>query len=321
MSVLVTGGVGFVAATLVRRLMDRGERVLAVDNLSRGRVRNVGSAAADRRFTFIQADVSDQAALRDAVISHHQADPITEVWHLAANSDIPAGIRDSQVDLRDTFMTTFNTLALMEHLGVRKLYFASSSAIYGDHGTKPLTEDVGPLLPISNYGAMKLASEAAISAAAEKFLERALLFRFPNVVGVPATHGVIRDFILRLHQDPSCLHVLGNGTQQKTYLHVSDLVDAMLFLADRFQGKLAPFNIGPVDDGVTVRFIAEETVAVVAPGAAIEFGSGDRGWIGDVPRFSYCGAALRAMGWQPTLDSAGAVRRAIREIAQGECAG
>jgi UDP-glucose 4-epimerase len=318
MTVLVTGGAGFVAATLVRRLLERGEQVLAVDNLSRGRLQNLAAATVHTRFSFLQVDVADLIAFRDAVRTHAWSGTLTDVWHLAANSDIPAGIRDPQIDLRDTYLTTLNSLIVMEELGIRRLFFASSSAIYGDHGNRALTEDIGPLLPISNYGAMKLASEASISAAAEKFLEKALLFRFPNVVGIPSTHGVIRDFILRLRQNPECLQVLGNGTQQKSYLHVSDLVEAMLFLADRYDGKIAPFNIGPVDDGVTVRFIAQQTVAVAAPGATIEFGTGDKGWVGDVPRFRYSVDALKALGWSPTLDSAGAIRRAVQEISAEE---
>ena len=240
------------------------------------------------------------------------------MWHLAANSDIPAGIADANVDLRDTFLTTFNTLEIMQERGCRRLAFASSSAIYGDLGDTELREDTGPLLPISNYGAMKLASEGAISAAAEKFLDVALIFRFPNVVGVPATHGVILDFIRRLREDPTHLDVLGDGTQQKAYLHVSDLVDAMMTIQRLNTRKLDVFNIGPVDDGVTVRRIAEETVAASFPTAQLAFGTGNKGWVGDVPRFRYSIAKLQALGWQPTLDSLGAVRRAISEIVRQE---
>ncbi len=244
--------------------------------------------------------------------------PVTEVWHLAANSDIPAGIESSEIDLRDTYMTTFNTLKVMEERGIKALMFASSSAIYGDLGDRELTEETGPLFPISNYGAMKLASEAAITAAAEKFLTKALLFRFPNVVGVPATHGVILDFIRRLCEAPDRLDVLGDGTQKKSYLHVSDLVDAMLLIQDRATKKVDAFNIGPTDDGVFVRQIAEETVAAVAPGATLHYGAGNKGWIGDVPHFTYSTAKVRALGWEPELNSLEAVRRAIGEIAAQE---
>ncbi len=321
MTVLVTGGAGFVAATLIGRLIERGETVLAFDNLCRGSLANIDGFLGRNTFAFETVDLSVLADVRDALDRDADRGPVTEVWHLAANSDIPAGIKSSEIDLRDTFMTTFNTLKVMEERGIKQILFASSSAIYGDLGERELTEDTGPLFPISNYGAMKLASEAAITAAAEKFLTKALLFRFPNVVGVPATHGVILDFIRRLREQPDRLDVLGDGTQKKSYLHVSDLVDAMLFVQQRATKKADAFNIGPTDDGVTVRQIAEETVAAVAPGAQIRYGSGNKGWVGDVPRFTYSTAKVGALGWRPRLNSLGAVRRAIGEIALQETIG
>jgi UDP-glucose 4-epimerase len=181
-----------------------------------------------------------------------------------------------------------------------------------------LTESTGPLFPISNYGAMKLASEAMITAAAEKFLARALLFRFPNVVGLPATHGVILDFVRRLRSDPSHLDVLGDGSQRKSYLHVTELVDAMLFIQGRATGKVDVFNIGPTDAGIFVRDIAHETVAAAAPEARLKFGTDNKGWVGDVPRFAYSTAKLSALGWTPKLSSLEAVRRAIGEIYRQE---
>lgn len=202
----------------------------------------------------------------------------------------------------------------MEERKIGELLFASSSAIYGDLGDQELTESTGPLFPISNYGAMKLASEAIITAAVEKFLGRALLFRFPNVVGLPATHGVILDFIRRLRSDPDHLDVLGDGSQRKSYLHVSELVEAMLFIQARAAKKVDAFNIGPTDAGIFVRDIARETVAAVAPGAQLKFGTDNKGWVGDVPRFAYSTAKLSALGWTPKLSSLEAVRRAIGEI-------
>lgn len=214
-------------------------------------------------------------------------------------------------------MTTFSLLESMKALKMGTLHFASSSAIYGNLGGIPLHESIGPLLPISNYGAMKLASEAMISAAVESYLEGANLFRFPNVVGTPATHGVILDLINRLTENPDVLHVLGDGSQQKAYLHVSDLVAAMLTIrARKITGKVEVVNIGPVDEGVTVRWIAEQVVARISPGAEIVFGQGNKGWVGDVPRFNYSTNRLQSYGWVPKLGSAAAVTRAIDEIAQ-----
>jgi UDP-glucose 4-epimerase len=315
MSVLVTGGAGFVGANLASALIDRGRRVLALDNLSRGRLENLDAVRRHPNFVFETVDLVDRLALLAALERHHREEPVAEVWHLAANSDIPAGVSDPAVDLRDTFMTTFNLLWVMRELDIPVLAFASSSAVYGDLPGVKLTETTGPCFPISNYGAMKLASEGAISAAVESHIAQAFIFRFPNVVGVPATHGAIYDFVRKLRRNPETLDVLGNGNQQKCYLHVEDLVDAMLFIREHAEERVSCFNIGADDCGVTVRFIAEETVATVSPGARIVFGAGDRGWVGDVPRFALSVEKLHALGWLPRAGSREAVRRAIRQVA------
>lgn len=318
MKALVTGGAGFVGATLVERLLADGHSVVAVDNFRRGRVEYVRRFIDHPRFRLLEADVDDERRFTRAVATAFEGGSVDEIWHLAANSDIPAGIADPRIDLRDTFMTTFSALVVARAAGIRRFLFASSSAIYGDLGDVEIAEDAGPLLPISNYGAMKLASEAQIAAAAETFLASALIFRFPNVVGVPATHGVILDFVRKLKANPRVLDVLGDGTQRKAYLHVSDLVDAMVTLARRSARRLDVFNIGPTDDGVLVSAIAEAVVARVAPGAEIRYGTGNRGWVGDVPRFRYSVRKLVDAGWTPRLASADAVRRAIDEIARQE---
>ena len=312
---IITGGAGFIAATLIGRLLDRGNLVLAVDDLSRGRLEYLQPHDGRNGFAFARVDCSNSAALDAAIRNFGGGD---HVWHLAANSDIPAGVADPRVDLQQTFMTTFATLEVMRDLAIPALHFASSSAIYGDLGDRCIAEDAGPIAPISNYGAMKLASEAQISAAVEAWLARADVFRFPNVVGVPATHGVILDFVRKLKATPQSLPVLGDGTQRKPYLHVDELVDAMLFVAETAQGRHNVFNIGPDDEGATVRFIAETVRDRLEPAAAIEFGEGSRGWVGDVPRFAYSIDRLAGLGWRPELGSSGAIRRAVDEIARQE---
>jgi len=295
--------------------LSAGHEVIAVDDLSRGRRENLTQFEAQPRFRFRPTDCNDLASLKQVVPAVGLVD---HLWHLAANSDIPAGVVDPRIDLQKTFMTTFNLLLLMQDTKIPTLHFSSSSAIYGDLGDTRIQEISGPIEPISNYGAMKLASEAQIRAAVEAWLPRADIFRFPNVVGVPATHGVILDFIRKLNADPAVLPVLGNGTQQKGYLHVTDLVDAMLFIADKAQARYNVFNIGPADDGVTVKFIAETVRDRISSGSRIEFGDSDRGWVGDVPRFRYSIDKLCQLGWRPTLGSADAIIRAVDEIAHQE---
>jgi UDP-glucose 4-epimerase len=232
---------------------------------------------------------------------------------MAANSDISAGVADPRVDLNATFMTTFNILEIMRGFEIGKIAFASSSAVYGEHEGR-LTEETGPLLPISNYGAMKLASEALVSAAIESFLERAWLFRFPNVIGKRSTHGVIYDFIKKLQANPERLEILGDGNQQKEYLHVSDLLDAMFFIIENGTEKLSVFNIGANDQGATVRFIADTVIAAMAPDAQKYYTGGKKGWVGDVSHFNYSIEKLQRLGWRPRLTSEQAVIRAVQEL-------
>jgi UDP-glucose 4-epimerase len=316
---IVAGGAGFIGVNLIPKLVNEGRHVVVIDNMSRGRANYVYSLPKNLQssISIFEGDCVDSKFLSHVFESiQSRGDVIDEVWHLAANSDIPAGVKDANVDLKDTFMSTFSLIQAMKEFGISNLHFASSSAIYGDLGASVLHESIGPLLPISNYGAMKLASEALASASAEAFLERVNLFRFPNVVGVPATHGVILDFVKKLMLTPAHLDVLGDGTQQKSYLHVSDLVSAMLRIrAQHTASKVCVVNIGPIDEGVTVKWIAEQVVKRVSQDAQIKFGIGNKGWVGDVPKFAYSTKKLQSYGWKPELDSAGAVIRAIDEIA------
>lgn len=306
MSVLVVGGAGFIGSVLVKKMLQDNLDIVVIDKLSLGSADYIDT----NKIEFHQIDINNI----EQVLEILKSKQIDEVWHLAANSDIPAGVEDINVDLDDTFMSTVSTLKIMKVIECKKLYFASSSAVYGCNENR-LHEDIGPLLPISNYGAMKLSSEAVISAALESFLDKVCIYRFPNVVGVPATHGVILDLIKKLKKDMTNLEVLGNGNQQKTYLHVSELVEAMLFIKNKIENEMNYFNIGAMDDGVFVWQIAEEITKAISPGAKINYQKTDRGWVGDVPRFYYSVNKLKELGWSPKMTSLEAVQRAVGEIA------
>lgn len=311
-SSLVTGAAGFIGSHLVDRLLALGHRVVGVDNLTLGRRANLTEALRNKQFRFGELDVNDVEACVAFLREDARQGTIETVWHMAANSDIQAGGRDPDLDFRLTFLTTHNVLKMMQVLNIPQLVFASSSAIYGDHDGV-LKEDTGPLLPVSNYGAMKLASEGSITAALERFLQRVWICRFPNVIGSRATHGVIFDLLKKLRANAAELEVLGDGAQEKPYLHVSELVDAMLFLFERSRERLNYYNIAPEIGASTVRFIAEAVVRAAAPGAGIRYTGGSRGWVGDVPKFRYSTEKLKSLGWSPKLTSNQAVELAIRE--------
>jgi len=310
---LVTGAAGFIGSHLVDTLLDGGATVLGIDSMKLGRRANLESALHHPRFKLAELDVNDVPAMMKLVAAEAAAGPFEMAWHLAANSDIRAGVADSDVDLRDTFLTTHHLLKVLREHQIPRIAFASTSAIYGEQPGL-MREDVGPLFPISNYGAMKLASEAALSAALEAFLKQAWIFRFPNVVGSRATHGAIYDFAHKLRKNPAELEVLGDGSQQKPYFHVADLIEAMRFIVGRATERLNFYNIGTEDNVTSVRYMAEAVVRRQAPGARIKYGTGNKGWVGDVPRFNYSIEKLKQLGWAPRLTSNQAVDRAVDEI-------
>jgi UDP-glucose 4-epimerase len=309
---LITGVAGFIGSHLADRLLALGHAVVGVDNMTLGKRSNLAKAFESAHFTFKEADVNDQENCLAFLRAETAKAPFETVWHLAANSDIQAGGLDPDVDLRATFLTTYNVLRMMQALGIPQIAFASTSAIYGEHAGV-LREDTGPLFPVSNYGAMKLASEGIITAALEQFLKRAWIFRFPNVVGGRATHGAIYDFLKKLRRNPCELEVLGDGKQEKPYLHVSELTDAMIHLFQTTEDRLNYFNIAPPDSATTVRYIAEALVRAAAPGAKIRYTGGAKGWVGDVARFTYSIEKLKAAGWSPRKSSNQAVELAIQE--------
>lgn len=307
--ILVTGGAGFIGSSLCGFLLDGGHEVTALDNLLLGRREFLAPHVENPRFRFIEADLLDRDRLRKEMAGHGL------VFHLAANSDIGRGARETDLDLRLGTLATQHVLEAMRLNDVREIVFASSSAIYGDRPrVVPTPEEYGPLFPISFYGASKLACEGLISAFCHNFGVRAWIFRFANIIGINGTHGAAFDFVTRLRADPSRLEVLGDGRQAKPYLHVSDCVAGMWFGYTRSRAEVNCFNLA-VEGATPVREIAE-TVLLEAglAGTPIEYAGGERGWPGDVPQVQLDGRRLAALGWRASRSSGEAVKRGVREL-------
>ena len=314
---IISGGAGFIGVNLIKRLKDKYEKIICLDNFSLGKSDFLSKYANDKNIEIFEVDCSDIEITRNLIKEFENKNLYGDIWHLAANSDIPSGVKDTNIDLKDTFMTTFGILSAIKDTSFKSIFFASSSAIYGDHKDVYLSENIGPLLPISNYGAMKLASEAIISAAAESHLNRAVIFRFPNVVGVPATHGVIYDFTNKLIKNPNLLNVLGDGSQKKSYLHVDDLIEAMIKVWETWPNneKIDIFNIGPKDDGIFVKDISKIVSENFGKNVEIIFGDGNKGWLGDVPKFFYDTKKITDLtGWNPKMNSREAIQKSSQQI-------
>jgi UDP-glucose 4-epimerase len=309
MRVLVTGGAGFIGSHLCDRLIERGDLVWCVDNLYLGQRRNIAHLEGSRAFVFVDLDVLDASAL-DALCRDARFD---WVFHLAANSDIAGGTADTRLDFRLNELTTVNVLEAMQTHRIKRLFFASTSAVFGE-ADSVLRENFGPMQPISFYGASKLAAEGYASVYANTFGLSCLILRFPNVVGERATHGVIYDLLHKLEVDQRTLTVLGDGNQSKPYLYVGDLVDAILTTWDKSTSQFAVYHCAGIGE-TSVREIAEIVVAAAGRSdTRIVYTGGERGWLGDVPRFRYDISRLQALGWEPQRHSTEAVRYAVERI-------
>ena len=311
MRAFVTGGAGFIGSHIVETVLaDPASEVVIFDNLSSGRSTFIERAIRDPRCTFAAGDLRDADAVRRAV---EGAAPDT-VFHLAANPDIARGALEPGLDFQQTVVATFHVLEAMRLARTPRLVFTSGSGVYGDHPETATAETFGPLLPISMYGASKLAAEAMISAYAHMYGLTAHVFRFANVVGARQTHGVAFDFIRKLRTDPRRLTVLGDGNQSKSYIHVSDVIDAIFFVLGRDKQPVSLYNVA-TDDYVTVRWIAECVVELMRlRDVEFAFTGGARGWSGDVPVVRFDLRKIHELGWAARHGSREAMRRSIAEM-------
>jgi UDP-glucose 4-epimerase len=266
------------------------------------------AGSAGNRLQVVTGDIKELDRLIHAMAG---ADSI---FHLASNPDIARAAREPDIDFWQGTYLTQNVLEAMRRNGVSRLLYSSGSGVYGDTGTEPVVETYSPMRPISTYGASKLAGEALICAYCHMFDMHALAFRFANVVGPRQTHGVAYDFILRLLREPNRLQILGDGSQSKSYIHVDDVLDALLFLFDQGWQGYDVYNVATWDY-VTVRVIADLFLSRLGLSKVIySFTGGDRGWKGDVPVVRFDSQKLRSKGWSNHRTSREALRDSIDSL-------
>lgn len=311
MKVLVTGGAGFIGHHLVRELLNREIEVVVVDNFTLGKEEYVDEFKNNKNYKFHKVNIEETNVFLETL----EKDDYDIVYHLAANSDIQKGGKNPQIDFRDTFMTTYSVLELLRQKDIKNFFFSSTSAVYGDK-EEVLFEEIGSISPISYYGASKYASESFISAYTFMNDLNTIMFRFPNVVGPDLTHGVIYDFAKKLKSNPSELEILGDGTQTKQYLYVTDLVEAII----KFTLDI------PIKSGVEIYNVGGQTSTTVTEIANIvceelgyenvdfRYTGGNIGWKGDVPKFEYDLSKIHNAGWEAKHTSNDAVRLSARNV-------
>jgi UDP-glucose 4-epimerase len=307
-SCFLTGGAGFIGSHLGDRLLAEGKTVTVYDNLSSGRREWIEHNIGQPGFTFIQADLLDVPKLKEAMAGHDL------VIHLGANTDIPGGNRDVRLDLENCTIATHNVLDAMRATGIRRLLFASSSAVYGEAPVIPTPEDVGPLLPISLYGAAKLACETLVSAYCHIFNMQAWMFRFANVVGGRMGHGVIYDFIQKVKRNSEEMEILGDGQQEKPFFPVEDCIDGMFCAFHNSEAWCDVFNLG-CSSSTKISRVAEIVVEEMGlSGVRFRYTGGRRGWVGDVPQVGLDVSKMKRLGWEARHTSDEAVRIAARRL-------
>ena len=301
----IAGGAGFIGSHFTDRLLS-DDSVLAVslyDNFSSGREWHYEHHQNDSRLRVIRGDVKDLDRLTSAMQGHDI------VIHLASNPDIARAATEPEIDFREGTLLTNNVVEAMRRAGTRSILYASGSGVYGDLGEREVDEDYGPLIPISTYGASKLAGEALISSYCHMFDFTGLAFRFGNVVGPRQTHGVGLDFLRQLMNNPRKLRILGDGTQSKSYIHVRDVVEAVLLASRRSGERFAIYNVAT--DYITVTEIAHlaaECAGLDPSQVKFEYTGGDRGWKGDVPIVRLNTERIRRLGWVCSSGSRQALR-------------
>ena len=313
----IAGGAGFIGSHLVRKLLkeDSDNTVTIFDNFSSGQMWHLAEVEKNSRLKIVEADIKDLDILKASMSG------MDTIYHFASNPDIAKAMTQPDIDFWEGTYLTNNVIEAMRMNGIKNLLYASGSGVFGDAKDTVTNEDYSPQLPISTYGASKLACEVLICSYCHMFDFNAAAFRFANVVGPNQTHGVGFDFVRKLREEKSSLQILGDGTQSKSYIYVTDVLDAMRMIEKNHLTGYSYFNVSTLDH-ITVTEIADIVKELMGlPDVKYSYTGGDRGWKGDVPVVRLDSSKIRSLGWNNKFTASEAIRKSVKSIIEDANAG
>ena len=309
--ILITGGAGFIGSHLTEILIENKSKVIVLDNLSSGLKSNLEKCNNRKNFELI-VDEIENLEENSSILKN-----VKTVFHIAADPEVRTGYETPELAYNQNIKNTFILLENIRKYDIDRFVFASSSVVYGEPEILPTAENYGPLLPISVYGGSKLACEGLVSSYCHTYGIKGTIVRFANVIGTRSRHGVIWDFIKKLENNQKELEVLGNGKQVKSYIHVNDCINAILFCLENSKNQIDVFNIGNKDqiDVLNIGSIVCKSLGLENVQISTKGGTKDgRGWIGDIKNMQLDISKVVNLGWNPKLNSKQSVKKATREI-------
>lgn len=309
--VVITGGLGFIGGHLALQLLNKGSQVTIYDRCNHGEQPWHKKLWNHPHCRIVIEDLRNNNKKLKTALAGQDI-----VYHLAANANSRRSLKERDIDLHHGIEVTWNLLQTMAELKIPQVVYASSQLVYGESDALLLRESVTPLLPLSLYGNSKLSGEAIISAHSHLHGIRATILRFGNIVGSRMSYGIVRDFVSKLRHDPQTLEILGDGQQQRNYLHIEDCISAIAIATSENSTKSwQVYNVGN-DDYISAEAVANIVSSVMLGHSKIDyqFTGGKRGWKGDVPNLRCDISKMRSLGWKPQQNSAEAIAAATRSI-------
>jgi len=299
---LVTGGAGFIGSHLIENILEQGYEIQVIDNFSTGTQKNIEHVK--NKIRVIEGD------LRNLNFVLNNIKDVDLVFHFAANPFVKLSSEDPIFDFNSNAITTLHVLEAMRKNDIPTIVFSSSSTVYGEVDKFPIPEDAD-LKPISNYGASKIAAEALIRSFSKLYGINGLILRYANIIGPRSDHGVVPDFVRKLKENNKKLLILGNGKQKKSYLFISDCIDASLLAFKHFNGGLDVFNVGSeewmaVDD--IARIVCDE---MRLSNVKFEYTGEERGWMGDIKKFLLDVTKIKKLGWEPKYNTEKSIGKTV----------